>query len=85
MTTKVSKPNRRFSREQQQENRSRRQVAERLDEIGWSPSPLETDMGEDLHVRIYEGGQSTGLSFYVQLKSTADSAKLKRKRASALS
>lgn len=85
MTTKVSNPSRRFSREQQQENRSRRQFAERLDEIGWIPSSLETDMGEDLYVRIYDGGQSTGLSFYVQLKSTADSAKLTRKRAPALS
>jgi hypothetical protein len=82
MTAKARKPSRRYSREQGQENRSRHQLCERLDEVGWISSPVETDMGEDLLVRIYDDGASTGLSFYVQLKSTADSGTLKRKRTS---
>lgn len=84
MTATVKKTSRRYSREQRQENRSRHQFCERLDEVGWIPSTVETDMGEDLLVRIYDDGVSTGLSFYVQLKSSADSAALKRKRSAAL-
>lgn len=84
MTATPKKPSRRYSREQRQENRSRHQFCERLDEVGWIPSTVETDMGEDLIVRIYDGGASTGLSFYVQLKSTPDSAALKRKRSAEL-
>src|SRR4051812_26037884 len=75
MTAASRKPGRRFSKEQQQENLSRRQFCERLDLSGWIPSGVETDMGEDLLVRIFDEGETTGLTFYVQLKSTADSGK----------
>jgi Domain of unknown function (DUF4365) len=85
MAAATSKPSRRYSREQQQEKRSRDQFAERVGELGWIASGVEPDLGEDLLVRIYDGGRSTGLSFYVQLKSTADSDALKLKRTPALS
>ncbi|MFT3771925.1 MAG: DUF4365 domain-containing protein [Minicystis sp.] len=48
--------------------------------LGWIPSGIDTDMGEDLLVRIYDGGESTGLSFYVQIKSIADSGKRQHKK-----
>jgi len=86
MTATKGKPSRRFSREQQQENRSRAEFEARLSEpeIGWIPSTVKTDMGEDLHIRIYDKGVSTGLSFDVQLKSAADSAKLKKRKTASL-
>lgn len=82
MTATEGKPPRRYSREQQQENRSRAQLVERLSEpeIGWIASTVETDMGEDLLVRIYDNGVSSGLSFYIQLKSAADAKRLKKKK-----
>ncbi|MFC2023923.1 DUF4365 domain-containing protein [Chloroflexota bacterium] len=63
---------RRLSREQQQEFRSRDQLADRFDEYGWIPGSIARDLGEDFLVRIYDEGVSSGLSFFVQLKSTED-------------
>jgi len=63
---------RRLTAQQLQENRSREQLAERFDEYGWLPEPITRDLGEDFLVRIYDEGVSSGLSFFVQLKSTQD-------------
>jgi hypothetical protein len=84
MTVKGRASSRRFSKEQEQENLSRHQLGECLDRLGWITSSVETDMGEDLLVRIYDNGETTGLSFFVQLKSSADAERLKRKKSPAL-
>jgi len=64
----VSKP--RLSKEQQQEYRSRNQLASCFDDYGWIRDPISRDLGEDFSVRIYDEGTSSGLAFLVQLKST---------------
>jgi hypothetical protein len=61
---------RRLTVEAQQEYRSRSQFDERLTEFGWLVNAKDRDHGEDVLVDIYDGGNSTGLSFLVQLKST---------------
>lgn len=60
---------RRRSVEDEQEELSKKQLSDAWDPP-WVVERIQKDLGEDLHVRIYEDGQSTGLSFYVQLKST---------------
>ncbi len=62
----------RLSRQQEQENVSRKQLAEFLETHGFVTADVNPDLGEDLLVRIYDQGVSTGLSFYVQLKSVDD-------------
>jgi hypothetical protein len=84
MTAAVKKPSRRYSREQQQEDLSEGLFKARLAEVGWPCDRLGRDLGEDLHVRIYDDGASTGLSFYVQLKSTAKAERLTRRKTPAL-
>lgn len=84
MTATGRKMGRRYSREQTQEDRSEGQLKERLAEVGWPCDRLGRDLGEDLHVRIYDDGASTGLSFHVQLKSAANAERLKRKKTPAL-
>lgn len=54
----------------EQERLSRHQLAICWKE--WSLQSSAEDLGEDLLVQIYAEGRSTGLSFYVQLKSTTD-------------
>lgn len=63
---------RRLSGQQEQEYISRDQLATRLDEYGWVPDPVFRDLGEDFIVRIFDKGVSSGLAFWVQLKSTQD-------------
>ncbi len=63
---------RRLSPQQRQENISRKQFEEFLEQHEWVTGDISPDLGEDIIVRIYEGEISTGLSFYVQLKSTED-------------
>ncbi len=63
---------RRLSPQQKQENVSRKQFGDFLEPHEWITADVHPDLGEDFLVRIYENGVSTGLSFYVQLKSTAD-------------
>lgn len=62
---------RRRSHELEQERVSKKQLAD-----AWDPplivSGVDPDLGEDLLVRIHDDGSSTGLSFYVQLKSTTN-------------
>lgn len=84
MSVKAAKPSRRYSREQQQEDRSEGQFKALCAELGWPCDRLGRDLGEDLIVRIYDDGASTGLTFQVQLKSTTDSAALTLKRSPAL-
>jgi hypothetical protein len=84
MTDANSKPGRRYSREQVQEDLSEGQLKTRCAELGWPCDRLGRDLGEDLNIRIYDDGASSGLNFHVQLKSTANSAALRRKRSAAL-
>jgi hypothetical protein len=63
---------RRLSEQQQQEYRSRDQLADRFDDYGWVPDPISRDLGEDFIVQIYDEGVSSGLAFFVQLKSVGD-------------
>jgi hypothetical protein len=84
MSAKDRTPGRRLSKEQEQENRSRHQLCDHLAELGWLTSRVETDMGEDLLVQIFNSGETTGLSFYMQLKSSANTEKLKRKKSPTL-
>ena len=71
---------RRYSREAQQEDRSEGQIRDRLAEVGWAVDRLGRDLGEDLLVQIHDDGRSTGLSFYVQLKSVRGAERRRRKR-----
>ncbi len=84
MAAKGKRPGARYSREQRQEDRSEGQIKERFAELGWPCDRLGRDLGEDLSVRIYDEGASSGLTFLVQLKSVADAEKRKRKKIPAL-
>lgn len=69
---------RRRTVEQEQERESRLQLA-----LAWKSWPLQSsaeDLGEDLLFQIYADGNFTGLSFYVQLKSTTSLDALVPKR-----
>ncbi len=74
----------RYSLEQRQEDRSEGQLKDRFAEFGWPTNRFQRDLGEDLILGVYDDGTSTGLSFHVQLKSTANSATLKLKRSDTL-
>ncbi|MDC3961172.1 DUF4365 domain-containing protein [Polyangium jinanense] len=63
-----------------QEQRSVGQLIDRLAELSWKPWGPRKDYGEDFHVQIWDGGESTGLSFYVQLKSVRDAEQRKGQR-----
>jgi hypothetical protein len=74
---------RRFTVEQQQEDRSRAQFDDRLTEFGWVVNPKVRDHGEDFVIDIYDAGNSTGLSFLAQIKSTEDVSRFVPKRKNA--
>lgn len=59
----------RHSPQQRQENVSRKQFEAFLEAHEFVTGDISPDLGEDILVRIYDKGVSTGLSFYVQLKS----------------
>jgi hypothetical protein len=59
----------RYSPQQKQESVSRKQFEAFLAAHEFVTGDISPDLGEDFLVRIYEKGVSTGLSFYVQLKS----------------
>ncbi len=63
---------RRLSPEQTQENISRKGFEELLERHVWVTADVSPDLGEDIFVRIYDHGISTGITFYIQLKSTQD-------------
>lgn len=75
--TSTSRP-RRLTPQKEQEHVSRGQLVEALK--GWVCNSLSEDFGEDFFVSIYDDGRSTGLTFQLQLKSTADAASLVPKR-----
>jgi hypothetical protein len=65
----------RFTVEQQQEDRSRAQFGDRLTEFGWVVNPKVRDLGEDFVIDIYDAGNSAGLLFLAQIKSTEDASR----------
>lgn len=81
MSTPSKPRGRRYSREAQQEDLSEAQFKERLAALGWPANRLGRDLGEDLLVQIYDQGASSGLSFYVQLKSVRDAERRRPKGA----
>ncbi|HRI72449.1 MAG TPA: DUF4365 domain-containing protein, partial [Polyangium sp.] len=72
---------RRFGRQDRQEAESKADFLKRLAKLGWNALEPAKDLGEDYLVQIYDDGVSSGLSFYVQLKSIRDAEKHKGKRA----
>jgi hypothetical protein len=66
------KPRKRYSDEMQQEEISRLQFKRLIAERGWVSQGILPDLGEDIRIRIFREGVSTGLDFQVQLKSTKD-------------
>lgn len=52
------------------EDLSRSKISEIFSSIGWTVEKLDQDYGEDLLVRIFENGEATPWSFFVQLKAT---------------
>lgn len=73
------KGKRRLSPQQIQENISRNGFAELLERHEWVTGDVSPDLGEDFLVRIYDNGVSTGITFYIQLKSTGNIEKLRLK------
>lgn len=59
----------RYSPQKKQEQVSRKQFETFLEQHEWITESIHTDLGEDIFVRIFSDGVSTGLSLYVQLKS----------------
>lgn len=57
------------------EGMSRLQLSEFLLSMGWVASDITPDYGEDLLVRVFDGGNDIGLDFYIQLKGTLDTTK----------
>lgn len=51
---------------------SRALVIESFARYGWTVENISEDYGEDVLVRIFEGGNPTGLDFYAQLKATEE-------------
>lgn len=69
---------RRLTLQQEQEELSRNEFSScLLKHRGWLADPLRPDLGEDFIVRIYDNGTATGLTFFVQLKSTTKLRRLK--------
>lgn len=69
----------RLSLETSQEHLSRDQLRARFSGFRWVAQDIQRDLGEDTLVQIYDDGRSSGLSFYVQLKSTRNVSSLRRK------
>lgn len=79
--TKKDESPRRFGWQDRQEAASKADFLKRLAQLGWNALEPAKDLGEDYLVQIYDDGVSSGLSFYVQLKSIKDAEKHKGKRA----
>jgi hypothetical protein len=79
--SKKAGPPPRFGWQDQQEAESKADFAKCLAKLGWNVMQPEKDLGEDYLVQIYDDGVSSGLSFYVQLKSIKGAEKRKSKRA----
>lgn len=65
----------RYSSQKKQEQVSRKQLEVFLEKHEWITGDIEPDLGEDILVRIFRDGVSTGLSLYVQLKSVREITK----------
>ena len=57
-------------RSHQLEDISRNRLHRIFEEAGWTVEDLVKDYGEDLLVRIFNNGEATSLSFFVQAKAT---------------
>jgi hypothetical protein len=66
----MTTPRRRKVWQHDTENVSEDQIREYFHRLGWDVDRFGKDYGEDLFVRIFEEGASTGKSFFVQLKGT---------------
>lgn len=66
----MTTPRRRKVWQHDTENVSEDQICEYFHRLGWDVDRFGKDYGEDLFVRIFEEGASTGKSFFVQLKGT---------------
>jgi len=66
----MTTPRRRKVWQHDTENVSEGQICEYFHRLGWDVDRFGKDYGEDLFVRIFEEGASTGKSFFVQLKGT---------------
>jgi hypothetical protein len=61
------------------ETLSRNRLHEAFAREWWTVEDLAKDYGEDLLVRIFENGQATPYSFFVQVKATEDVERFRRK------
>jgi|ERR1035437_1294073 hypothetical protein len=48
----------------------RTQLRTALESLGWTVNPIENDYGSDFEVEVFQAGQSTGVAFKIQLKSS---------------
>jgi hypothetical protein len=48
----------------------RTQLRAALESLGWTVNPIENDYGSDFEVEVFQAGQSTGVTFKIQLKSS---------------
>lgn len=71
--------NRRSSVQLEQEKKSRLQLEECLTDFGWHLSSPNPDLGEDFIVEIYNEGQNTGVTFFIQEKSVTNIEERKNK------
>jgi len=69
----------RYPKALQQEQKSRDQVQELFDDVGWVASPPKLDLGEDFLVHIYLNAAATGIVFHLQVKSVTDIELRRRK------
>jgi len=61
------------------EDHSRNRLREVFVQEGWTVEDLDKDYGEDMFVRIFEGGNTTPFSFFVQAKATDNLQKYRRR------
>lgn len=59
-------------RSHQLEDQSRTKLRQLFESAGWTVDEIHKDYGEDLIVRIFEGGRATSDYFLVQVKATDD-------------
>jgi len=71
--------NRRSSVQLEQEKKSRLQLEECLTDFGWHLASPNPDLGEDFIVEVYNDGQNTGVTFYIQEKSITNLEKRRTK------
>lgn len=66
----MTTPRRRKVWQHDTENISEDQIREYFHRLGWEVERFGKDYGEDLFIRIFEGGAFSGKAFYVQMKGT---------------